>query len=152
MPYWFDGNNLTGQSAAVARQDRTTRKSFLELLGGYALARGGRFVVFFDGDDHNRCLPPRGVRVRYSAPLSADDAILRDVHGTSTRSEIIIVTNDQSLASSCRGLGVKTMDWRQFSAKMATSSGKPAKTIPREEKIDLDDWSRYFGFDPEKLK
>jgi hypothetical protein len=152
MPYWFDGNNLIGQSAAMARQDRTTRKSFLALLGEHALARGGRFVVFFDGDDHDRSMPPRGVRVRYSAPLSADDAILRDVQGASARSEIIIVTNDHCLASSCRGLGVKTMDWRQFSAKMASSSGKPAKTVPKEEKIDLEDWSHYFGLDPKKLK
>ena len=152
MPYWFDGNNLIGQSAAAARQDRATRKSFLELLGTHALARGGRFVVFFDGDDHDRSMPPRGVRVRYSAPLSADDAILRDIHGAAARSEIILVTNDHQLASSCRSSGVKTMDWRQFSARMAASPNKPARTPPTEEKIDIEDWSNYFGLDPKKLK
>src|SRR5512144_360434 len=151
MPYWFDGNNLIGLSAAAARQDRNTCRSFLELLGGYALARGGRFTVFFDGDDSGRTMPPRGVRVRYSAPLSTDDAILDHVRGAAAPGEIIVVTNDQGLASRCRGAGAKTMDWRQFTDKMNAGRHAPKSPRPKEETIDVEEWSHYFGIDPEKL-
>jgi predicted RNA-binding protein with PIN domain len=153
MPYWFDGNNLIGQSAAVARQDPKTRSSFLALLSSYATSRGGHFVVFFDGDDPGRATPPRGVRVRYCAPLSTDDAILRQAEGARTPAEIIVVTNDRELAARSRCEGVKTMDWRQFTEKVSASSSRGhGKAVPKDEKVDLEEWSRYFGLDPNSLK
>jgi predicted RNA-binding protein with PIN domain len=153
MPYWFDGNNLIGQSAAVARQDPKTRNSFLALLSSYATSRGGHFLVFFDGDDPGFGLPPRGVRVRYSAPLSTDDAILRQAEGARAPAEIIVVTNDRELAARCRSASVKTMDWRQFTEKMsASSSRRHRQGDPKEEKVDLEEWSRYFGLDPDSLE
>ncbi len=152
MPYWFDGNNLIGQSASASRRDPKTRRSFLELLSSYAAAGGGRFTVFFDGDDPGSGTPPRGVRVRYSAPFSTDDAILREAEGARAPSEVIVVTNDHGLAARCRDAGVKTMDWRHFTAKMASRS--PARPGPTQEgeKINLEEWSRYFGLDPDSLK
>jgi predicted RNA-binding protein with PIN domain len=152
MPYWFDGNNLIGQSAAVARQDPKTRRSFLGLVSNYATAGGGRFTVFFDGDDPGSSIPPRGVRVRYSAPFSTDDAILRQAEGARSPSEIIVVTNDHGLAARCRHAGAKTMDWRQFTGKMAARSHARLESAPKDEKVNLDDWSRYFGLDPDTLK
>ncbi len=152
MPSWFDGNNLIGQSAARARQDPQTRKSFLGLLSGYATAGGGRFTVYFDGDDAGSGLPPRGVRVRYSAPYSTDDAILRAAAGARSPSEIIVVTNDHGLASRCRHAGVRTLDWRQFTGKMSTRSRTRSGSAPKEEKVNLEEWSRYFGLDPDTLK
>jgi predicted RNA-binding protein with PIN domain len=151
MPYWFDGNNLIGLSAAAARQDRKTRRSFLELLSGYVQVRGGRFTAFFDGDGTNRIMPPRGVRVRYSAPLSTDDAILHQLKGSAAPEEIIVVTNDHALFGRCRDAGAKTMDWREFTARMNRSSRNPASHSSRDEKVDVDEWSRFFGIDPEKL-
>jgi predicted RNA-binding protein with PIN domain len=151
MPYWLDGNNLIGLSAAAARNDRQTRQAFLELLSGYARARGGSFTVFFDGDDSDRGMPPRGIRVRYSAPRSCDDAILAAAAGAATPGEIIVVTSDLGLVSRCRSIGVQTMDWRQFTAKMNRTPQKRSG-LPQEKKIDLDDWSRYFGLDPKDLQ
>jgi predicted RNA-binding protein with PIN domain len=153
MPYWFDGNNVIGQSAAAARQDPKTRRSFLALLSSYATSRGGHFVVFFDGDDSGRAIPPRGVRVRYCAPLSTDDTILRQAEGARTPAEIIVVTNDRELAARCRGGGLKTMDWRQFTEKMSASSSRAhGKAARKEEKVDVEEWSQYFGIDPKSLK
>ena len=152
MPYWFDGNNLIGQSAAVARQDPKTRRAFLGLLSNCATAGGGRFTVFFDGDDPGSGIPPRGVRVRYSAPCSTDDAILRQAEGARSPSEITVVTNDHGLAARCRHAGVKTMDWRHFTGKMAARSHARLASASKDEKVDLDDWSRYFGLDPDTLK
>ena len=151
MPYWFDGNNLIGQSAAVARQDRQTRKSFLGLLSRYANTGGSRFLVFFDGDDSDRALPPRGVRVRYSAPLSTDDAILQAVEGSKCPDEIIVVTNDHGLAARCRCTGTKAMDWRQFTEKMTARSNRASGASSKEATVDVREWSQYFGMDPDEL-
>jgi len=151
MPYWFDGNNLIGQSAAVSRQDPKTRRAFLSLLGGYARERCGRFQVYFDGDARGRSLPPSGVRVRYSAPISTDDAILGGVEGARSPGDIIVVTNDRDLAARCRGAGAKTMDWSQFTKKMAGTPRVRRKEAAGEEKVDLDEWARFFGIDPDRL-
>jgi predicted RNA-binding protein with PIN domain len=152
MPYWFDGNNLIGQSAACARLDPRTRRSFLLLLGSHATARGGRFTVFFDGEDPGSGVPPRGVRVHYSAPRSTDDAILHEAEGARSPSEIIVVTNDNGLTSRCRDAGLKTMAWHQFTEKMTRSSPAQEKSNPKVEKVNVEEWSRYFGFDPDKLE
>jgi hypothetical protein len=152
MPYWFDGNNLIGQSAAAARVDRETRRSFLGLLSRIAVARHARFIVYFDGDDTERSTPPRGIRVRYSAPLSTDDAILRTAEGAGSPADIIVVTNDRGLALRCRDAGVGTMDWSRFTSRMSSSRRRGEPAAKQDEKVDLDDWSRYFGLDPRKLK
>jgi predicted RNA-binding protein with PIN domain len=152
MPYWLDGNNLIGQSAATSRRDPATRKLFLGLVSQYARTRGGRFLVYFDGDDPGHAMPPRGVRVRYSAPLSTDDAILHDVKGARTAREIIVVTNDQRLASCCRSVGARTLNWREFTGKMGTAGGTPRNIKPGAERVDLKQWADYFGFDPEQLE
>ena len=151
MPYWFDGNNLIGQSAAVSRQDPKTRSAFLSLLSRYAAERGGRFQVYFDGDARGRSLPPSGVRVRHSAPASSDDAILGAVEGARSPGDIIVVTNDRSLAARCRNAGAKTMDWRQFTDKMSATVRVRRKVAVREEKVDLDEWARFFGIDSDSL-
>jgi predicted RNA-binding protein with PIN domain len=152
MPYWFDGNNLIGQSAASSRLDPKTRKSFLLLLSSHAVARGGHFTVFFDGDDPGCGLPPRGVRVRYSAPLSTDDAILREAASARSPSEIIVVTNDRELASRCREAGPKTMTWQQFTEKMTRGFSAREKSASKVEKVNVEEWSRFFGLDPDKLE
>ena len=84
MPYWFDGNNLIGQSAAAAKSDAGVRRAFLSTLSSLHRSGGGRFLVYFDGDDPDRSAAPPGVAVRYSAPVSADEAILRRLTGDST--------------------------------------------------------------------
>src|SRR5512140_3265155 len=114
MPYWLDGNSLVGQSAARLRSDRRTRRGFLELLSGLHAARGGAFEVFFDGDDPDRARPPRGVRVRYGAPRSADESIVERLAEIRAPGEVTVVTNDHALSRRCRDAGAKTADWSSF--------------------------------------
>jgi predicted RNA-binding protein with PIN domain len=148
MPYWFDGNNLIGQSAAVAKADRQTRRAFLSTLSGYHKARGGKFLVYFDGDDPQRTAAPPGVAIRYSAPESADAAILRRLREIQHPSEIIVITNDRELMNQCRNTGASALDWGQFISKMkARPTAQPHKQNDFQERVDVDDWMRYFGLD-----
>lgn len=152
MPFIFDGNNIIGQSAAQARADPAPRRAFLDLLGRCAAGRRAKLIVFFDGDLAERTLPPRGVQVRFSAPLSSDQAILDAVAGARRPAELVVVTNDRALATRCRQAGARAMDWSEFASRLARwlppSPGEPLKEKP----VDLDEWSEFFGFDPDELK
>ncbi len=153
MPYWLDGNNLIGQTAARAREDPAARRAFLAELGVFARSRGGRFLVFFDGDDCHGSGAPPGVLVRFCAPMSTDDTILRRLEEARLPSEVIVVTNDRSLGSRCRNAGAKTMDWHAFLLRMQRNT-PPRAASPgvKEEEVDLDEWIRYFGFDKKTLR
>ena len=150
MPYWLDGNNIIGQPAERARRDHLTRHGFLSFLSACSKSRGGSFLVFFDGDDPDRSLPPAGVRVRYSAPLSTDEAIVQRLAGIRVPSEVIVVTNDRSLARRCRAAGAKTMTWQEFTGKVRPDPSAGAPDGP-EKRIDVRDWARYFGLDEDSL-
>lgn len=147
MPYWFDGNNLIGQSAADSGLRPERRQAFLETLSRYRQSGGGRYLVYFDGDAPHRSMPPPGVRVRYSAPLAADDAIIRRLHEISRPGEIIVVTNDLELQSRCRASGAKVMGWSRFEQKMRSRKdwGKGSKET--EQSVDVEDWMEYFGLE-----
>jgi predicted RNA-binding protein with PIN domain len=148
MPYWFDGNNLIGQSAAAAKADAQTRRAFLSTLCSYRKSGGGKFLVYFDGDDPHRASAPPGVTVRFSAPESTDAAILRRLQEIQHPSEVIVVTNDRELMVRCRNAGAAAIDWGQFLSKMKSRpAAQPRKPVDRHEPVDVDDWMRYFGLD-----
>jgi hypothetical protein len=147
MPYWFDGNNLIGQSTARASSDRATRKSFLSYLSARFRTKGGRFLVYFDGDDPDRSMPPPGVKVRYSAPLSTDDAMLQDLAGTCNPGDVIVVTNDRGLANRSRNHGAKSITWQEFESR--TMPGPIDRKKAQDQPVDVDDWMRYFGIEDE---
>ncbi len=145
MPYWFDGNNLIGQSAAAAANDPGVRKEFLSNLSQYHRSGGGRFLVYFDGDDPGRSPAPPGVAVRYSAPVSADECIIQRLHEIRNPSEVIVVTNDRGLTSRCRSLGAATLNWHEFNSKMRSRSVLHDSRDQKQEPVDVEDWMRYFG-------
>ena len=145
MPYWFDGNNLIGQPVAVSSQQPQVLKSFLATLSGYRKSGGGRFLVYFDGDGFDRSMPPAGIRIRYSAPLSADDAIAESLHAIRRPSEVIVVTNDLQLQSRCRDAGAKVMNWQQFVSKM--NARRNRQQMHSEQTVNVDEWMEYFGIE-----
>jgi hypothetical protein len=147
MPYWFDGNNLIGQSAAAAKEQPEIRRAFLSTISSCRASRGGKFLVFFDGDDPDSSFSPPGVVVRYSAPLSADEAILRRLDEIQNPSEIIVVTNDRGLMSRCRNAGATILNWREFDAKMNAGSIRGGGRIEPRDPVDVEEWIRYFGLD-----
>lgn len=145
MPYWFDGNNLIGRSAAVSRERPRLRQAFLSTLSGYCRSGGGRFLVYFDGDGLNHSVPPPGITVRYSAPLSADDAIVRRLREIRRPSEVIVVSNDLELRSRCRAAAAKVLSWKQFDSRMRSRKKRSATDSPQA--VDVEEWMEYFGIE-----
>jgi predicted RNA-binding protein with PIN domain len=152
MPYWFDGNNLIGQSAAVSRERPQNRQAFLSALSTYYKSGGSRFLVYFDGDDPGGALPPAGIRIRYSAPLSADDTIVRRLREIGNPGEVIVVSNDHELQSRCRNAGAAVMNWSQFDSKMKTRKIHHVIKNDTQQQVDVDDWVEYFGLDEKEIQ
>ena len=151
MPYWFDGNNLIGLSAAAAKADAGVRKAFLSTLSSLHRSGGGRFLVYFDGDDPDRATLPPGVSVRYSAPISTDEAIVRRIRETQRPEEVIVVTNDRALMTQCRNEGAKAMAWQEFNTRMQSRSPRIPARSNREKPVDVDEWIEFFGLDKTKI-
>jgi predicted RNA-binding protein with PIN domain len=147
MPYWFDGNNLIGQSTAAAKSDLQTRRAFLSTLASYHQSGGGKFLVYFDGDDPERSASPPGVAVRYSAPLSTDEVILQRLRDLRHASEVIVVTNDRELTARCRHEGASVLTWPEFTTKMKSRRSLQSARTDSQKNVDVDDWMRYFGFE-----
>ncbi len=124
MPYWFDGNNLIGQSASTAKAEPKVRQAFLSTLSSYQRSGGGRFLVYFDGDDPGRSAAPPGIVVRYSAPVSTDEAIVRRLEEIQHPSEVIVITNDRALMARCRNQGAAALTWQEFISKMQSRSAR----------------------------
>ncbi len=108
--------------------------------------------VYFDGDDRDRSGQPPGVEVRCCAPLSADEALLRDLRGRRSPSEIIVVTNDRELGARCRCEGGASVTWQEFSARLGTVLKSPAGSEDKEEQVRLEEWAAYFGLDKNSLE
>ena len=147
MPYWFDGNNLIGLSAAAAKADARTRKAFLSALPAHHRTGGGKFLVYFDGDDTDRSPSPPGISIRYSAPVSADEAILARLRGMKNPSEVIVVTNDRELQVRSRQEGAAVLAWGEFTTKMQSRRVREKNRHEQAERVDIDEWMRYFGID-----
>ncbi len=152
MPYWFDGNNLIGQSADSLRTGPNIRQEFLSTLSIYYKSGGGRFLVYFDGDDPGQFLPPPGIRIRYSAPVSADEAILRRLHEIRRPDEVLVVTNDFDLQNQCRDAGSKVLNWQQFTSKMKSRRIPVKGNRDMDQPVDVEDWTQFFGFDKEEIQ
>lgn len=151
MPYWFDGNNLIGRSAAAAKSDAAVRKAFLSELSSLHRSGGGKFLVYFDGDEPDPAAMPPGVVVRYSAPSSADEVIVRRLREIQRSADVIVVTNDRQLLRRCREEGAKTMTWREFAAKMESRPPVHATKRAQDKPVDVDEWIGFFGLDKTKI-
>ena len=153
MPYWFDGNNLIGLSAAAAKADAGARKAFLSTLSSLHRSGGGKFLVYFDGDDPDRARMPPGVAVRYSAPLSTDDAMVRRLREIQHPAEVIVVTNDRAADGADaeqgrQGDGPGRNSWRRCSPRAAPATRGRAR---QEKPVDVDEWIEFFGLEKTKI-
>jgi len=147
MPYWFDGNNLTGQSVENAKARPHVQHAFISTIYTYKKSGGGRFVIFFDGDDTCRSASPPGIAVRYSAPFSADEAIVQRLHEVEKPSEVIVVTNDRILMSRCRNEGASILSWHAFTKKMGSRRKIHSGSNELNDDVNVEEWLHYFGLD-----
>jgi predicted RNA-binding protein with PIN domain len=156
MPYLVDGNNVMAQRVGWHRDKPGARRALLEELARFALSKGARLAVVFDGAPEQH-FPDgssyRGVRIFYAERGSdADERIKAMVEAARERRTLTVVTSDGALADYVRRLGAPVLRAGEFRRRMSETSvetaGKKAKESEALKGVaaeEVDGWMRYFG-------
>ena len=98
-----------------------------------------------------------GLKVRFSAPRTADELIEETIEQSPTPGRIWVVTTDRAIQSVARHHRCRCTSSADFLIPLATPDTKPApKTpptpTPRDESQEknADHWLRTFGYDPDE--
>ena len=144
MPYFLDGNNLIGHARRTSRPSAEDRQALIAEVARRLRRTRARAVIFFDGSANNSTWLG-SLEIREVCGASADDAIVAGVARSQNAREILVVTADRELAQRVRDAGGKTLAPSQFWESFGTKTPRPGEEA---EKVDVEDWIRYFE-DPE---
>ena len=156
MSYLVDGNNVMAQRVGWHRDKPGARRSLLDDLARFALARKVKVEVVFDGAPEQHFADGakyRGVRVFYAERGSnADERIKRFVEEARERRTLLVVTSDRQLADYVRRCGaqvIRSGDFRRRMDEALPDAAPESDTGKGVETEELDGWMRYFGVEPE---
>ena len=148
MPYLLDGDNLVG-SARRRHGSKEDRDALVAEISDRLRKTRANVVLFFDGDG-----PPLSLgslAVRYASPMSADDAIVREISRASRARETIVVTADRDLGRRARDAGATAISpdefWKRFGSSGPADAGSPA-----ERPVNVDDWLEWFSDEANREK
>lgn len=142
MPVVIDGNNLVYGSAGSGGRGELRRKA-LEAVR----KEGFELTVVFDGP------PPEGappiehlgrVTVRYAAPKTADEVIVKLIPNGTGAGAWVVVTDDRELQREVRrrGANVRSLaEWRRRKVKRPRRTTHESKLSSHE----VADWEAYFS-------
>jgi predicted RNA-binding protein with PIN domain len=140
MPYLLDGDNLVG----TERRRRATsqdRDALVSEISDRLRRTGAKVVLFFDGA--GRAISLGSLEVRYAGPVSADEAILREIARARQPGETTVVTADRDLARRARDQGAAALSpadfWKRFGA-----AGQPAGPA-RDAPVNVAEWLDWFS-------
>ena len=151
MPYLLDGNNLIGRVRGTARPGEEDRQALVAELSERLRATRARAVLFFDGPGSGRGSSLGPLTIRGAAPGAggADQAIVDEVARSAAPGECIVVTADRGLAGRVREAGGKVCRPEDFFARFGRGAGAGAGAgaggSRAAERVDVEDWMRWFG-------
>jgi len=137
---------------AVARSIEAARMGLIGRLSEYVEAKRVQITVVFDGagflSDGDAPVPGR-LQVLYSASgETADDVIVKLLHGHANPREYIVVTSDMAdIGRSVRAIGVTVMPSSDFLQRIAPREEPPKEGGEPErgsESTDVDYWLERF--------
>jgi predicted RNA-binding protein with PIN domain len=133
-----DGSNLLG-ALRLDRQGDGPKRELLKLLAEYGRKRRRRILCFFDGPRPAAFATQLGhVTGRFTAPKSADDAIVEEVEKLG-KEPFEVVTADRALAVRCRRRNVTILDSAAFARDLERIGDEGEGSAPSEE------WESYFS-------
>ena len=143
MSWYLDGNNILGVLDGPLRSEDSRERLLDDLL-----ARGlpKPATVVFDGPapgGFSRVLRGKA-KVIYSGRRTADDVIVSLV-----RPGDCVVTADRDLALRCRDRQARVVAPREFLSKRPNRRSRPGSEKPEPTAVDVNEWMRVFGLDPD---
>jgi len=128
-----DGYNLALSGAVPLSSgpaEEEGRRELCALLGRYALAKGFRLTVVFDGRGAFRtAIPFKGGTALFTrAGESADDAIRELARGAPAGT--VVVTSDRGLAATLAARAVTAVSCAEFAARLGARARTRPGTVP----------------------
>jgi predicted RNA-binding protein with PIN domain len=141
MPYFLDGNNLIGHARGSSRPTEEDRRALIAEVSDRLRATRAKAVLFFDGAGKRRS-SLGSLLIREAGPAGADEAIVREIEGSRTPREIIVVTADRALSRRARDAGASAISPSEFWSRFGKGKapGSPGET----GKVDVEEWLRFF--------
>jgi len=160
----IDGNNLLFVMHEHAPMPSVGRETMVRVIERWAHARDAMITLVFDGPVPARGMADqmasRRLRVRFSAPKSADDVIVEMLHRARHAEPIRVVSNDTAIRHEAKALRLGRTTATEFVAELfgrqrpndasapanSTDSGKPENLSEDEIKR----WMSEFGIESSK--
>ncbi len=158
----IDGNNLLHAMHEHAPIPHVGRETLVKIVERWARCTDDEVTIVFDGPT-----PPEGlavqmtsgrVAVRFSAPHTADDIIVAEIHSALHPADLRIVTSDKSIRREARHRRSHDTDStsfvREVFQKPDNAQEPPIVESPTSEKPETpsrkesDEWMKTFGYDP----
>jgi predicted RNA-binding protein with PIN domain len=158
----IDGNNLLHAMHEHAPIPHVGRETLVKIIERWASRTDDRVTIVFDGPT-----PPAGlaeqmalgrVTVCYSAPHTADDIIVAEIHSAPHPTHLHIVTSDKAIRSEARHRRSQDTDSSSFVRDLFDKPGNAQESSdvnsPTDEKPETasrkesDEWMITFGYDP----
>jgi predicted RNA-binding protein with PIN domain len=144
VPYLLDGNNLIGKVRRTSRPNEDDRAALIAELTDRLRSTKATAILFFDGPVGRRT-SLGSLSIREAGGSGADEAILREIGRSRAPRESTVVTADRGLARRVREAGARTISPEDFwSSFGASSKGKTEGARRDEERVDVEDWLKYF--------
>ena len=151
MPYLLDGNNLIGSVLGHSRPSDEDRQALVAEIADRLRRSRATARLYFDGPAGNRPASLGSLSVRPASAGGADDTIVRDVENAADPASMIVVTADRELQRRVREAGGKTCPPNEFFARFGRRDG-PASLHTSEERIDVEEWARFFEDDRNRTR
>lgn len=156
----IDGNNLLHAMHACAPIPNVGRETLLRIIERWAQDSVEDVTLIFDGatprGGMSRQLASRCVDVRFSAPLTADDVIVRMVGERTPGREVRVVSSDTAVRHEAKRCGCQCVDSPAFVGELFAEPVPPDTRPPTENEKPSDvtpaqrtEWLEAFGLDDE---
>ncbi len=158
----IDGNNLLHAMHEHAPIPNVGRETLVKIIERWACCTEDEVTIVFDGPVPREGLAKQmasgRITVRFSAPHTADDIIVAEIHGALHPTDLRIVTSDKSIRREARHRRSQDTDSTHFVREVFRKPGNaqepPNDKSPTSEKPETpsrkesEEWMKTFGYDP----
>ncbi|MFH1746994.1 MAG: NYN domain-containing protein [Planctomycetota bacterium] len=159
MPVIIDGNNLLYAARDAEGDAPLVGRSILcDTVGGWALRRGERVRIIFDGPAPSDGLASQignsEIQVSYSGSATADAALIEILETDSAARRLLVVSSDREIMQAAKRRRARSVRSNEFWALMKQDLSRPLprRREPEEKEHGLnpraaEQWLREFGLE-----
>ena len=156
----IDGNNLLHTLREHAPIAAVGRETMVRLIERWRKTSGCEVTLIFDGPAPqgglHKQLSPEGLRVRFSAPATADDLIVAVIRDEKDPTRLRVVTSDKAIRHAAGYRKCRCTDSVSFISELfpAERASHATRQLPGEKPAevqpdDAEQWKQAFGDDDE---